>query len=286
MSTERDITRVVRSWLARTSTNPRTEFLDAVLDLLDTTPQRRSTWWPARRFPEMSNTAKLALGGVAVVVVALLGISFLLPGSDLGWRHGPTTPHTHGKSNLARRGQRWCARRGHLRLDSLPANRCASPSRSRGARVREDPSDVRRTFTFRRFAGERTSSDLRPMAWHHHGFCQIDGLYSDPCFASGAGDMRWEPRSTTSPTRLPSRPLYEASAPVDVGLARLLGQALDLTCRRTAANVRPYGLFPWQGSPRTRKGPGNIDGTCGSSMWTAARSWSRSMDYPEGTRSR
>ncbi|MEO7294741.1 MAG: hypothetical protein ABIZ57_01255, partial [Candidatus Limnocylindria bacterium] len=41
---------------------------------------QRPAWWPARRFPEMNNTAKLALAAAAVVVAALVGIRYLLPG--------------------------------------------------------------------------------------------------------------------------------------------------------------------------------------------------------------
>jgi hypothetical protein len=79
MSTDRDTTRIVRSWLRSDEHESADRVLDAVLDQLDTTPQRRSTWWPARRFPEMNNSVKLALGAVAVVVIALLGVRFLAP---------------------------------------------------------------------------------------------------------------------------------------------------------------------------------------------------------------
>ena len=51
MSTDRDTTRIVRSWLQTDEHESADRVLDAVLDQLDTTPQRRATWWPARRFP-------------------------------------------------------------------------------------------------------------------------------------------------------------------------------------------------------------------------------------------
>src|SRR5919106_1622352 len=70
----RDTTRIVRSWLRAEENDSADRILGVVLERLDTTPQRRATWWPARRFPEMNHTAKLALGAAAVVVVALLGI--------------------------------------------------------------------------------------------------------------------------------------------------------------------------------------------------------------------
>jgi hypothetical protein len=66
MSSDRDVTRIV---------------LDQVLDQLPTTPQRRA-WWPARRLIEMNNVARLAIAAAAVVVIAFLGIRFLVPGSN------------------------------------------------------------------------------------------------------------------------------------------------------------------------------------------------------------
>ena len=54
MSTDRDVTRIVRSWLEEGATALPDRVLDAVLDQLPATPQRRA-WWPARRFREMNN---------------------------------------------------------------------------------------------------------------------------------------------------------------------------------------------------------------------------------------
>ncbi len=49
MSTDRDVTRIVRSWLHEDAYEDADRVLDLVLDQLDTTPQRRATWWPVRR---------------------------------------------------------------------------------------------------------------------------------------------------------------------------------------------------------------------------------------------
>jgi hypothetical protein len=40
--------------------------------------QQRPAWWPARRFPSMNNTAKLAFGAAAVLVVALLSFTYFV----------------------------------------------------------------------------------------------------------------------------------------------------------------------------------------------------------------
>ena len=50
MSTDRDTTRIVRSWLEEGVTALPDRVLDAVLDQVPATSQRRS-WWPAWRFP-------------------------------------------------------------------------------------------------------------------------------------------------------------------------------------------------------------------------------------------
>ena len=76
MGTERDVTRIVRSWLLVDEHESADRVLDSVLSLLDTTPQRRS-WWPARRITEMNTFAKLAIAAAAVVVVAVVGINLL-----------------------------------------------------------------------------------------------------------------------------------------------------------------------------------------------------------------
>lgn len=83
MSTDRDVTRTVRSWLEDGATTLPDRVLDDVLDQLPATPQRRA-WWPARRLPDVNNTAKLAMAAAAVLVVAFLGIRFLLPGQNVG----------------------------------------------------------------------------------------------------------------------------------------------------------------------------------------------------------
>jgi hypothetical protein len=73
MDTERDVTRLVQSWLRTDEHESADRVLDNVLALLDATPQRRS-WWPARRIAPMNVFAKLAAAAAAVAVVALFAI--------------------------------------------------------------------------------------------------------------------------------------------------------------------------------------------------------------------
>lgn len=74
MSTDRDTTLVVRSWLRTDQHESADHVLDAVFDRIDTIPQRRATWL---RFPAMNQAMRIALASAAVVAVALLGINFI-----------------------------------------------------------------------------------------------------------------------------------------------------------------------------------------------------------------
>ena len=65
MSTDREVTRIVRSWLEEGATALPDRVLDAVLDQVPATPQRRSLW-PARRSTEMSNIYKVLIAAAAV----------------------------------------------------------------------------------------------------------------------------------------------------------------------------------------------------------------------------
>ena len=89
MSAERDMTRIVRSWLQVDEHESADRVLDIVLDLLDTTPQHRSAW-PVRRFVVMNSYAKLAIAAVVVVVVTIGGLALLRPGGSSGPGGAPT----------------------------------------------------------------------------------------------------------------------------------------------------------------------------------------------------
>ena len=77
MSANRDVTGIVRSWLREDGPEDADRVLDLVLDQLDTTPQRRATWWPARRPLTMSISFRYGIAAVALAVAALLGFTYI-----------------------------------------------------------------------------------------------------------------------------------------------------------------------------------------------------------------
>ena len=87
MSTERETTRVVRSWLEDGVTRLPDRVLDSVLDQLPATPQRRSGWSAWRSY-RMNTYLKLAAAAVAVLVVAIVGYQVLPRNGGIG---GPPT---------------------------------------------------------------------------------------------------------------------------------------------------------------------------------------------------
>jgi hypothetical protein len=91
MSTDRDITRIVRSWLDEGVTVLPDRVLDAVLDQVPSTPQRRA-WWPARRLPTLNTYARFGLVAAAALLAGVVGIGIYR--NSVG---GPAVP-THSST--------------------------------------------------------------------------------------------------------------------------------------------------------------------------------------------
>jgi hypothetical protein len=84
MTSQSDADRSITAWLvAEAPDRAPQRLLEASREQLRTTRQRRA-WWPARRVPLMNAYAKLAVATTAVVVVAILGFSFLPRGGGIG----------------------------------------------------------------------------------------------------------------------------------------------------------------------------------------------------------
>jgi hypothetical protein len=181
MRTDRDTTRIVRSWLEYGRTALPDHVLDAVLDQLPATRQRRSPW-PARRFAEMNNFAKLASAIAAVVVVAVVGYN-LLPGggpgvggpqvtSSLSAPPAPTATPAPSPTLAAAfpPGGPLAVGRHIFTEDDLEFSLAISSSGwvSEGYRVDEQGGTIR-----------KGSFEIPDAAWVL--IWSVDGVYTDPC---------------------------------------------------------------------------------------------------------
>jgi hypothetical protein len=224
------------------------EVREAIRAQLPSTHQR-PVWWPVRRFPEMNNTAKLALAAAAVLVAAFLGIRFLLPGQNIGGP-GPTVIPTPTASPISLDGA------NDRVLDA--GTYVSTPFPADPMRFTLTFPAGWRAFTDFAFlpAAEGSSEAPDGMAF---GFSQIDGLYSDPCFASGAGDVEVGTTVDELVGAFAEQTAYGVTAPTDVTIAGYAGKRVDLTLPSDlGTSTCGYEDFvPWPGSPYSQ-GPGNL----------------------------
>lgn len=103
MSTDRETTRVVRSWLDEGVTKLPDRVLDVVLDQVPATPQRRSGWSAWRSY-RMNTYAKLAVAAAAVLVVAVVGYQLLPRSGGIGGPGPSPTPSLLAKGTFTVNG--------------------------------------------------------------------------------------------------------------------------------------------------------------------------------------
>ena len=222
MSTDRDTARIVRSWLSDDGYESADRVLDAVLDQLDTTPQRRATWWPARRLPEMNNTTRLVLGAVAVVVTALLGITFLVPGGPSIGGPGPTN-----EASLAPEPTPTALRASEGEVQLEPGTYISHPLAS-------NPS-LAVTFTVPDGWYALDASTLVPLGDDStqgpdgaaFAFLEIPGIYSDPCESLGEPDVDAGATAEDLADAFSAQTAYEASI-TDLTLDGYSGKQVEL----------------------------------------------------------
>jgi len=261
MSTDRDTTRIVRSWLDEGVTALPDRVLDAVLDQVPTTPQRRA-WWPARRFPPMNRFARFAVVAAAVVTLAVIGYN-LLPATGLfGSRATPEpTPSPAASPMTLHSGTltpgAYLVTPFGLRLGS---DRCAgnpSPSANPAASGCSDPrsdDSTRITLTVPDgwagidptaiwLAGQGSTAPSGAALVFGRGAW----LHSDPCLTAeneGAPDIPVGPTVDDFASAIADHPTLDATTPVDVTLAGYSGKYIDLQLPADISACHPY--FPWE----------------------------------------
>lgn len=264
MSTDREVARIVRSWLDEGVTALPDRVLDAVLDQVPATPQRR-TVWSARRYADVNNMLKVALSAAAVVVVAVIGIN-LLPGSG-----GPGGSQTPVPSVTP--------------APSASASTVAAPSSTPVGQLPEGPLPfwegppaMTVTIAAPGWFGEAgagiLTKDENPDPPAGAGLIVFTGdlyVYGDPCKWSGT---ELDSPATTADelvTALAAQASRQASEPVDITLDGYAGKAITLHVPEDAVfgdcdqgtfgswtistPDGAHGLDPY----RYHQGPGQID---------------------------
>ena len=83
MITDPDVTRAVRSWLDDDADRLPEWVLDAVLEKVPSTPQRRP-WWPPRRLIDMTSKVQIAAVVATIALVAVVGLQLLPASGGIG----------------------------------------------------------------------------------------------------------------------------------------------------------------------------------------------------------
>jgi hypothetical protein len=223
VSTDRDVTRIVRSWLDEGVTQLPDRVLDLVLDQVPATPQRRAGWL-ARRFPVMNTTTfRLSVAAVVVVLAVILGINFL-PGPNTGGPPEATPSPTPSASP--------------------PIDFTRHPGEGAelepGAYLITYASPVQVTITVPDEPYESWPSawykalfDSGP--WHQSnqatlGFALIENVFEDPCAPElGMRDPAVGPTVDDLASAIAALPGVEVVGPSDVSLAGFSGQYMELS---------------------------------------------------------
>lgn len=258
MSTDRDTTRIVRSWLEEGVTTLPDRVLDVVLDELPTTPQRRAMWWPARRLFDMNKAMAFGLGAAAVVIVAILGFRFLVPaGPSIGDQAETPTPTA---SPMA-----WPDVQG---VD-LAA----------GTYLSDGPSPIRSTITVPEGwiacgRTDRAIERIRGVGADAFGVCAgaddprslevffIDNVVNDPCDRARALlDPPVGESVDDLVNAISNLPGFEATDPIDITRDGYVGKQFELTApTEPACDLDSNGLGTWSTPDRTNGvGPGEVN---------------------------
>jgi hypothetical protein len=241
MSTDRDVTRIVRSWLEEGATALPDRILDAVLDQVPATPQRRA-WWPAWRFGEMNNYAKVAIAAAAVAVVAVVGIN-LLPRSGGVGGPGQTPSPSPTRSLTASPSPSLSPSPAGIPDGPLAAGTYATQPFSGNADLcmgqagcTESAADnsIRITLTvpdgWAGIGGTiwRAVENNSPPGGAGLLFSRGPWLYSQPCGGSPGPDIPTGITVDDFVTALVEHPDLDVTSPVDVTLAGHSGKYLEL----------------------------------------------------------
>ena len=236
MSAERDVNRIVRSWIRTEEHESADRVLQTVLSRLDSTPQRRP-WWPSRRFVYVNKYAQAAIAAAAVLVVAVVGYN-LLPRT--GGPGGPQTAAPTAQQTTSPSPSP-VATSG---LETVTITPFAPPEgfgmcpEGVSSDCAEDPRDDSMAFTVAVPDGwEIVDNHVWPAAERVDPpggalllITRGSWLYSEPCRPDdeASADIPVGPTVADFATALDAHPLLDVTTPVDVTLAGYSGKYLEL----------------------------------------------------------
>jgi hypothetical protein len=236
MSADRDVTRIVRSWLEEGVTALPDRVLDTVLDQLPATPQRRAPW-PVRRLLDMNIPTRLAVVAAAVFAFAVIGAIAFRNGGGVGGP-GPTAQPTPTPI-------------------SLPLNPQELTVVETGTYLAGDPFLIPITMTVP--AGWAGKVGGPYAAYLGNGSDPANGgagielslsqtIYADPCHDRGFLAPLPGPTVDDFAAALASVPGFDATTPTEVTVDGHIGKQLTLTAPASfdACTLSSDGYRLWQ----------------------------------------
>jgi hypothetical protein len=235
--TENDFDRTARLWLDDGPTALSDRALQAALDEIHVTRQRRARW-PVRRVFDMNPSIRLAVGAAAVVLVAVIGSNFLPSGSGVGGGPAatPTPTPTPSPTPIA------------LPLD--PQTLVVSEP---GTYVIDDPFPIPVTISVPpgwvgKVGGPYAAYLDKEGGGAAIAFSLSQSIYADPCRDRGFLDPQPGPTVDDLAIALAGLPGLDATTAADVTVDGYHGKQLTLTAPDTfdGCTLTRDGYRIWQ----------------------------------------
>jgi hypothetical protein len=236
--TENDFDRTARLWLDDGPTAMSDRALQAALDEIHVTRQRRA-WWPARRIFDMNSTIRLAIGAAAVVVAGVIGINFLPGGSGAGG--GPAATPTPAPTPTPT-------------PIPLPPNGDSVVVTELGTYLAGDPFPIPVTITLpagwlAHVGGPYAVAIEKESGRETIAFTLSQNIFADPCNGQGFLDPQPGPTVDDLASALASLPGFDVATPTEVTVDGYRGKQLTLTapdnfdgCTLTSEGYRVWRL--------------------------------------------